>query len=306
MQTILAVELRHLKYFVAVAEELHFTRAAERLHIAQPPLSQQIRQLEAEFGTELLRRNRRRVELTDAGRAALEQARKTLRQAEQVVIAARRAARGELGQLRVGFSSSAPYTTLPAILRTFRARFPDVTLALHERSTEEQISLLAADAIDIGFVRLPIENAPGSLILKTVLREPLVLAIPREHRFGRMRSVPLMALAKEAFLMMPRHAAPGLYDDIHALCRRVGFTPRVAQEAVQMQTIISLVSAGLGVAIVPASIRNLQREHVVYRPLTSVRVRTAMAVAYDRNNSLAVLKSFLAVVNASRHPSHTR
>ena len=290
------MELRHLRYFVAVAEELHFSRAAERLHIAQPPLSQQIRQLEDELGVRLFERTRRRVLLTDAGRLVLEEARRTIAQAARVISVARRSAEGAAGFLRLGFSSSAPYTTLPAILRRFRAQFPDVKLALFERSSEEQIELLAADTIDAAFVRRPIENAPESLVVKTILREPLVLALPRSHRLCRRRSVEVKALADESFILFPRHAAPGLYDQVAAICRRAGFQPKVSQEAVQMQTIISLVSAGLGVAIVPASIRKLHRERVVYRALSPANVTTEMAVVHDRENRSKVLQSFLHVV----------
>jgi DNA-binding transcriptional LysR family regulator len=289
------MELRHLRYFVAVAEELHFSRAAERLHIAQPPLSQQIRRLEDELGVRLFERTRRRVLLTDAGRMVLEEARRTLAQAARVVNVARRSAEGAAGFLRIGFSSSAPYTTLPAILRRFRAQFPDVKLSLFERSSEEQVELLAADAIDAAFVRRPVENAPASLIVKTILREPLVLALPQSHRLRRRRAVEVRALADESFILFPRHAAPGLYDQIAAMCRRAGFQPTVAQEAVQMQTIVSLVSAGLGVAIVPASIRKLHRERVAYRELIPAGAMTEMAVAYDRGNRSRVLQSFLRV-----------
>jgi DNA-binding transcriptional LysR family regulator len=287
------MELRHLRYFVAVAEELHFSRAAQRLHIAQPPLSQQIRQLEDELGVRLLERTRRHVQLTDAGRLVLEEARRTLAQADRVIGTARRAAEGSAGFLRIGFSSSAPYTTLPAILRAFRTEFPDVALSLFERSTEEQIDLLAAGAIDVGFVRRPIENAPESLVARTILREPLIIALPHDHRLRRLPSVSMRSLARESFILFPRQAAPGLYDQILSLCRRSGFTPRVAQEAVQMQTIVSLVSAGLGVAIVPASMRQLHRERVAYRTLGAGRVMTELAVAYDHGNSSKVLQAFL-------------
>ena len=289
------MELRHLRYFVAVAEELHFSRAAERLHIAQPPLSQQIMQLEDELGVRLLERTRRRVMLTDAGRLVLEEARRTLAQAERVVSAARRAAEGSIGFLRVGFSSSAPYTTLPAILRSFRAQFPEVALNLFERSTEEQVELLAAGAIDVAFVRRPVENAPESLIVKTILRERLVLALPHDHKLRNRRSVEVRSLRSEPFILFPRHAAPGLYDQIDSICGRAGFKPKVAQEAVQMQTIVSLVSAGLGIAIVPASVSNLHRERVVYRSLRPANAWTEMAVAYDQNSRSKVLQAFLRV-----------
>ena len=289
------MELRHLRYFVAVAEELHFGRAAERLHMAQPPLSQQIRQLEDELGVRLFDRSQRRVQLTDGGRMVLGEARRTLAQAELVITTARRAAEGSAGFLRVGFSSSAPYTTLPAILRSFRAQFPDVVMNLFERSTEEQIDLLASGAIDIAFVRRPVENAPESVTIKTILREPLVLALPQGHPLQHRRSVDARVLARESFVLFPRHAAPGLYDQIDSIFRKAGFKPKVAQEAVQMQTIVSLVSAKLGIAIVPASIRNLHRERVVYLALRPTAT-TEMAIAYDGNNRSLVLQSFLRAV----------
>jgi DNA-binding transcriptional LysR family regulator len=300
------MELRHLRYFVAVAEELHFSRAADRLRIAQPPLSQQIRQLEEQLGVRLFDRTHRRVQLTDAGRMVLDEARRTLAQADRVVTTARKAAEGSAGILRVGFSSSAPYTTLPAILRSFRAQFPDVVMNLFERSTEEQVDLLAAGAIDVAFVRRPVENAAESVIIRTILREPLVLALPHDHRLRHQRRVNAHALAGESFILFPRHAAPGLYDQIDSFCRRAGFRPNVAQEAIQMQTIVSLVSAGLGVAIVPASIRNLHRERVIYLPLRPTNAMSEMAVAYDRNNRSHVLLSFLRVVdkNSGRKNAH--
>ena len=188
---------------------------------------------------------------------------------------------------------------MPTIIRVFRARFPGIVLQLFERSTEEQLGMLASGALDAGFVRRPLPDAPESLVVKTILREPLIVAVPRDHRLRGRRSVPVRALAREPFVFFPRQAAPGLYDEIVALCRRSGFVPRVAQEAVQMQTIVSLVSAGLGVAVVPASMRHLHREHVAYRQLGAGRIRTELAVAYDANAASRALQSFLGVV-ASR------
>ena len=290
------MELRHLRYLVAVAEELNFTRAAARLHIAQPPLSQQIRQLELELGVSLFHRTKHQVRLTDAGEAVLQEARQTLAQANRVGIAARRVSEGVSGNLQVGFSSSVPHTMLPAILRAFRSRFPDVRLTLHERSTEEQLESLAAGTIDVGFLRLPVEDAPAALVVKPILREALILALPKRHPLVRLGAVPVRALAKEPFILFPRHVAPGLYDQIGEICRRAGFKPAIAQEAMQIQTIISLVSAGLGVAIVPRSIHTLHREHVVYRTLKGSNAITEMAIAYERENRSKVLCSFLRVV----------
>jgi DNA-binding transcriptional LysR family regulator len=287
------MELRHLKYFVAVAEELNFSRASERLNIAQPPLSQQIRRLEADLGVALFTRTRRHVDLTDTGRAILDEARRTLAQAQRIVNLARRAAQGEAGALRLGFSSSALYTMLPAILRAFRARAPEVVLSLLERSSEEQVELLSAGAIDAGFVRLPIESPAPSLTLRTVVREPLLVAMAREHRLAGHRTVALRALAREPFIMVARGAAPGLHNQIVALCSAAGFNPAIAQEAAEISTIVSLVSAGLGVAIVPASVRNLQRERVTYHPLRPANAMTEMALAYEKNNRSLVLRTFL-------------
>jgi DNA-binding transcriptional LysR family regulator len=295
------MELRHLKYFVAVAEELHFTRAADRLHIAQPPLSQQIKQLEEELGTRLFERSKRQVELTTAGRAVLDEARRAIGQVERVVMAARRAQRGEVGELSVGVSSSAPYTTLPAILRTFRARYPAVRLTLYERSTEDQIAMLRTGTIDAGFVRAPSPADTVGLEIRPILREPLVVALPQGHQFGRRKQVAVSALKGAPFVLSPRHAAPTLYDQIVGLCRREGFEPQVAQEATQMQTIVSLVSAGLGVAIVPASIQKLHRARVLYRALQPNDVMTEMALIHDPANPSRVLDAFVELVEKTAH-----
>lgn len=290
------MELRHLRYFVAVAEELSFTRAADRLHMAQPPLSQQIRQLEDELGAQLFSRTRRRVELTETGQAVLPEARRVLAQAESLVRVARRFVAGEMGNLRVGFSSSAAYGIMPAMLRTFRSRCPAVSLILEERSTEEQIALLAVHQLDLGFVRLPVENPPAPLTFNTIVHEPLVLALPHKHRLGRRRTVPMTALAEEPFIVVARQAAPGLYDQIEMLCRRAGFKPRIAQQAMEIQTIVGLVSAELGIAIVPASVRGLQGGRVVYRPLAPASAFTEMALVYNHENHSAALGSFLDTV----------
>jgi len=290
------MELRHLRYFVAVAEELNFTRAAARLHMAQPPLSQQIRQLEDELGVKLFDRTKHEVRLTEVGRAVLEEARRTLVQVGRVAIAARRAAEGQTGSLVVAFSSSMPHTVLPRVLRAFRSRFPEVTLSLQERSTEEQVELLKSGRVDVGFLRLPLEETAGSLVVEPILVESLVVALPKGHRLAKQRAVSVKSLANEPFVSLPRHAVPGLHDQIEAMCRRAGFRPIVSQEAQQIQAIIGLVSAGLGVAIVPASIQTLHPEQVVYRPIKGPRVLTKTAAAYEAGNSSPVLRSFLRVV----------
>lgn len=287
------MELRHLRYFVAVAEEFNFSRAAERLGIAQPPLSQQIQRLERELGVPLFIRTRRRVELTEVGRALLGDARRTLADAERIVTIAARAARGEAGSLRLGFSSAALYTTVPAILRAFLARAPGVAPTLLERSSEEQMEMLAAGTLDAAFVRLPIANPHPTVALRNVAREPLMVALPHGHRLAKRRAVAIRALKQERFIIVARTAARGLHDQIVALCRRAGFDPAPAQEAAEVSTIVSLVSAGLGVAVVPASVRSLQRERVTYHSIRGGNAMTAMALAYDGGNRSRVLRLFL-------------
>jgi DNA-binding transcriptional LysR family regulator len=290
------MELRHLRYFVKVAEELNFSRAAERLNIAQPPLSQQIQRLERELGVPLFLRTKRRVALSDAGSAILDDARRTVALADEVADIARRTALGEVGILRLGFSSAALYTMLPAVLRAFRSQFPRAVLNLMELSTEEQVRRLASGALDAGIVRLPIENVSKSLTTRSILRESLAVAMPRDHRLAKRPAVPIRALAPERFVVFPRHVAPGLYDQIMSLCSSGGFRPIVAQEAAEIPTIISLVAAGLGIAIVPSSVQSLRHERVVYRVLRPGNVMTEMAIAYERDNRSAVLRSFLQVV----------
>jgi DNA-binding transcriptional LysR family regulator len=301
----MTMELRHLRYFVAVAEELSFTRAAGRLNIAQPPLSHQIRQLETELGVALFHRTKHEVRITEAGHAVLQEARCALAQARRVEIIARRAAHGLVGKLHIGFSSSLPHTKLPNILRVCRSRFPEIALTLHEHTTEKQIELLSSGEIDVGFLRLPVDNAPASLAIKPILHEPLLLAMPREHSLGRRQTVAIQSLRDEPFILLPRDAAPGLHDQIIGMCVRAGFRPNIVQEASQVQTIISLVSAGLGIAIVPASIRSLHGERVRYRRLSGAASMTATAVAYEKTNRSMILQTFLNVVSRHKQPQAT-
>lgn len=297
------MELRHLRYFVAVAEELHFGRAAEKLHIAQPPLSQQIRRLEEELGVRLFERTRRRVQLTHAGHAFLEQARHTLAQAAQAIRVARKADQGEVGQLAVGFVDSAVYHALPPVLREFRERFPQVELVLRELGAADQFQLLHDGRLHAGFVRSSIDDP--ALTQKTLFDEPLIAALPRTHELARRESVCLRDLSADPFVIFPRALGAGFYDQIVSLCRKAGFSPRVVQEANEMQTIVSLVAAGIGVAVVPASIRNLRMEGVVYLNIRKPLARTAMTVAWRRDDSSPVLKAFQQVIRGfirSRRP----
>ena len=271
------MELRHLRYFVTLAEELHFRRAAERLHMAQPPLSQQIRQLEAELGFQLLYRTKRTVQLTEAGQAFLIESRRILQQLEQAIEIGRQISRGEMGQLAIGFVSSAAYNVLPEILRAFRTRFPEVVLELHELTSDQQLQWLRERRIDVGFVRPPVADEAFSS--EIVFQEPLMVALPEAHPLAQEAQVSLRSLSHQPFILFPRSLAPGLYDQIISLCQQADFSPTVAQEAIQMQTIVSLVAAQMGVAIVPASLQNLQRTGVVYKAIQEPTPNVAIAAA---------------------------
>ncbi len=286
------IELRHLRYFIAVAEELHFGRAAERLHMAQPPLSQQIKQLEDLLGFKLFERTKRSVQLTEAGQGFLAESYRLFRQLEQAIETGRQVSRGEKGQLVIGFVSSAAYNVLPEILRRFRSLVPDVRLELHELPTNEQVEWLQEGKIDVGFLRPPIENS--SLNLITIVREPMVVALPEQHPLGHKPKIALSSLANDAFVLFPRPLSPQAYDQIISLCQQAGFSPNVVQEAMQMQTIVSLVAGGIGVAIVPISLQNMQRTGVVYKPLAGATLYAEVALAW-RKQATATVQQFLAV-----------
>lgn len=289
------MELRHLRYFIAVAEELHFSRAAERLHIAQPPLSQQIQQLETELGVELFhRKTKRQVQLTEAGKVFLQEAYRLLAQLEQGIELTRRTGRGETGELRVGFISSVTYDVLPAILQAFRQQFPGVELVLQELTTAEQEKALQNHRIQVGFVHLPLED--DSFASECIQQENLVVALPANHPLAKQEKIAVRSLAEELFILFPRHLGMGLYDKIMALCEQGNFTPKVAQEAIQMQTIIGLVSAGMGIAIVPACLQNLQRQGVVYRAIAQTTPLVETAVVWKAEEITPVLRQFLTVV----------
>ncbi len=259
------MELRHLRYFRTVATELHFGRAAEKLHIAQPPLSHQIRQLETELGFELFNRTKRSVALTPAGEVFLTQVDRIFQQLAQAIEIGRKTSRGELGQISIGFVGSATYNILPLILHQFRDRYPQVQIELHELTTDRQLIWLHEGRIDIGLMRPPIvEPAISSQV---IFQESLVVALPVTHQLATMTTIDLALLATEPFILFQRQFAPGLYDPIIIICQAAGFNPLVVQECIQMQTIVSLVSANMGVSILPASIQEVQRYGVVYKPI---------------------------------------
>ena len=290
------MEFRHLRYFVAVADELHFGRAAKKLGIRQPPLSQQIRRLEKDLGVPLFDRNSRRVQLTAAGRTLLPAARQMLAQALAAREAAQHAGRGETGQLALGFVGSATMTLLPAALRRFRATYPTVTLSLREMTTVQQVQALRSGGLDVGLLRPPLPLTESDPIeVEPVGSERLMVALPVGHPLARDRTIAAQLLADEPFVLFPRELGPGLFEQIISYCAQAGFTPRIAQEAVQMQTIVALIAAGLGVSVVPSSVARLRRDDVVYRHLRPATRVIHLASAHRRDNRNPTMVNFLAV-----------
>jgi DNA-binding transcriptional LysR family regulator len=287
-------DLRQLRYFVAVAERLHFGRAAEALHISQPPLSRAIRALEDELGVPLFTRTRRRVELTPQGARLLEEARRVTGHLERTVHELRAMPAGGHARLRLGFVSLADYGVLPELLKGFKTARPGVRLALREMLSPEQAAALGAGELDFGLLLPPVTGEAG-LEHIVVQRERFVAALPSRHRLARDGGrLTVSELAGEPFVMVPREIAPGLYDIVHGLAARAGIPLNVAQEAIQMQTVVSLVSSGLGVAIVPASVANLGRRGVVYRELADRHPRLDLWLAWPRGTLAAAARDFVA------------
>lgn len=287
------MELRHLRYFVAVAEELHFGRAATRLHIAQPPLSRQIRQLEEELGVTLLDRSKRRVELTPAGRTFFVEARRVLTQSERAVRAAQRTSRGDLGPLSLGFVPAADLDLLPRALRLCRTRYPSFEVELHPMTRCQQADALRSGRIQMGLVLLPFDD--GSSAVEPLVREPLVAVLPDGHRLARRDRVRMTDLRDETIVSFPR-APRGRDHMTESACRQAGFEPRLAYATDRIETNLSLVAAGIGVSLLPASIRNLKRVGVVYRPLLPPAPHVELAVTYPSDAASPSVTTFLQVL----------
>jgi DNA-binding transcriptional LysR family regulator len=289
------VELRHLRYFVAVAEERHFGRAAARLHIAQPPLSQQIRRLEAELGATLLHRTTRSVELAPAGEVLLVRAREILAAVEGATEDTRRAARGEFGRLAVGFTGSATYALLPSVAAARRSALPGVMLDLRgELLTPAQVEGLLDGTLDLGLLRPPVRER--ELAVEVVRREPLVAVLPEAHALAAADAIPLEELAGEPFVVYPSHFRSVVHDAVEETCAAHGFLPRVALEVSETATLVSFVAAGLGVSLVPESVQHMTVHGAVYRPLAREAAAVELAVAWRRDDSTPVLQRALDVV----------
>jgi DNA-binding transcriptional LysR family regulator len=291
------MELRHLRYFSTVASELHFGRAAEKLHIAQPPLSKQIQDLEAELGFELFARTKRSVALTPAGQTFLIEVDRIFLQLNRAIDIGRKTSRGELGQISIGFVGSATYNILPVMLQQFRDRYPHVQIELHELTTDRQLIWLHEGKIDIGLIRPPIiDRNIGSQV---IFQESLVIALPIVHHLATLDFIDLTALATEPFILFPRQLAPGLYDPIIAICQAAGFSPQVVQECIQMQTIVSLVSANMGVSILPESIQEVQRQGVVYKPISAsleIEKLATISIVWRLNDDSPTMNRLLEIV----------
>lgn len=288
------MELRHLRYFVAVAEELSFTRAAERLHIGQPPLSQQIQALEAEVGAQLLERSKRWVRLTEAGKLFLEDARQILAQSERAVVTARRAQRGEAGELRVGFTFSTPFTPLFAkVIKRYRQLYPHVSLTLHEMATLHQLEAVETQKLDLGFVRPPEVAIPDAIALTRLREDPLMLILPSDSPLARKRKVRIKDLEGLPFVMYPKEAGTGIYYQIFRLCRAAGFVPQIGMEAGEASAIIGLVAAGIGVSVLPKTFDSIHMEGAVYRQLDDPAAATSLLLAQRRDEKSPLVNAFV-------------
>ena len=287
------MELRHLRYFIAVAEELHFGRAAQQLGISQPPLSQQIQALEQELGARLFERTNRRVALSEAGRLFLDEARQVLAQVDKAADVARRAQLGELGEMKIGFTSSAPFnSSIPKAINAFRQRFPAVHLNLKEMSSRDVVDALLDESIEVGLMR-PMSVLDG-VVITELFREPLVAvlnaAVPLAQ--GYEQGLPLAGLALVRFVFFPRSYGSGLYAQLLSLARQAGFSPHFSQEAGEAMTIIGLVSAGLGVSVLPASFQHMRIKGVVYRPLLDPDANTAVWLVQRKGSQSPMATAF--------------
>ncbi|VVE80461.1 LysR substrate-binding domain-containing protein [Pandoraea sputorum] len=291
------MELRHLRYFVTVAEELHFSRAAQRLNIGQPPLSMQIRALEDELGVPLFERSQRRVFLTPAGRAFLVRARQILADAEAARLEVQQIAGLDAGELRIAFTTSAPMTNLmKRVLTTYRQRYPRVTLTLSEAPSERQREALIERTLDIGLLRQA-ENAPpvAGLSFETLIDEALVVVLHQGHALAKHASVSIADLANEAFIMHPNGVGTAVDGQILRMCERAGFTPRVVQEARESTTIVALAASGLGVAVLPAAVRCIQIEGAHFMDFSEPDAHSALLLGKRRDDNSSLVQAFVAL-----------
>jgi DNA-binding transcriptional LysR family regulator len=295
------MDIRQLRYFIAVAEELNFSQAARRLHMSQPPLSQQIKAVEEELGTVLLERNRRRVRLTEPGRLFLDQARSIVAQLDDAGDAVRRAARGEAGEIRMAFTGSVPmFEPFPRFVQAFRERFPGVRVEMTHMSSGAQLQAITDRRIDVGFLRPSHQFEPGPDIqVRSIWEDELMAVLPATHRLARARGgVKMTDLAEEPFILFPRGIGCGLYDHVMGLCNQAGFAPRVAQEAREGVTILALIAAGTGISILPDTYRNASIPGVIHRPLATTQSKSRLLLAWRAADKTPLLGRFLAMADS--------
>ncbi|MCP3809361.1 LysR family transcriptional regulator [Paenibacillus sp. Lou8.1] len=298
------MELRHLKYFKTVAEELHFGKAANRLNMAQPPLSLQIRQLEEEIGVQLFHRTKRNVDLTEEGKVFLEKVYHLFDHLEEAIHTVRLMKSGEIGEIIIGFIASTAYDILPAIIKHYRAQYPAIHVVLKQLTSSEQINALKDGTIHVGIISEPIESE--EINLQIIRQEPLIIALPREHPLvvnsTTASPIQLIDLENEEFIVTGRRANQGHYDGVINSCYQAGFSPRIVQETEEMSTVISLVSTGIGVALVPASMHLLLQNEVIYREIKDNEFHTVTALVWDSKNQSPVIQTFIELVNESIVP----
>lgn len=291
------VDLRQLRQFVAVAEELHFHRAAARLHMSQPPLTAAIRKLEDEIGSELIQRGNRTLGLTAAGHVLLAQARLTLQQAEHALAATRDAAAGRTGTVRLGYVGSALYGRLPQVIRAFRGSHPQVRLELIEATSAQQLALLREQRLDIGVLIPPVHDA-GDMQLRGFDRDQLAIALPRAHPLAQAPHISLSALADQPFLLWPANQGLGFHAQVLRVCAAAGFVPRVVQEAHGMHAVLSLVAVEAGIAIVPASMAGFRGEEVRYQPIADAQAGFDLQLCTRQGGMAPALQRFIATAVA--------
>ena len=298
------IEIRHLRYFQAVAEELHFGRAAIRLRIAQPALSRQIQQLEEEIGTPLLKRTQRVVELTPAGAVFLERTSRILEEVSRAITDARRVSKGEYGHLVVGFIHSSTYGLLPSIVERFQHLYPDIELELREMTITEQHDALSRGLIDIGLLRPQL--APSGIEVQAIMEDPFLVAVPDKHALAKVDAVHMQALAAEPMIMFSKRESPLFNSRITAMCEQAGFSPRIVQHATQIHTVVGLVGAGIGIAVVPGTARNLHPRGVHFLKILDEPEPVEVALGWQRGKDTPAIRSFRQVALLVVQQMHIR
>lgn len=292
------MELRHLRYFTAVVQWKGYREASRRLHVAQPAISQTVADLEEELGLKLFSRDKRVAQLTPEGEIFHIEAMRTLAQAELAINTAKRAAKGEIGRLNIGFLGSATYSFLPQLVRTFKAQYPGVKLTLQELSPVQQELAFDKGLIDIGFTRALTAERSKTLFSRSLYRDPLMAVLPKTRRIT-MKRVGISDLANDRFVLFHREGAPALFDTITGLCIDAGFSPQVENEPTMMQTVLSLVEAEEGIAIVPACVRNLRSDGVCFYRLQPDDVRVELVAVWKKESPAVVLRAFLDLIEAN-------